>query len=37
MIVFKNGMFVTDQPEEQERIESDPIYGKEIFSWVVEP
>jgi hypothetical protein len=37
MIVFKNGIFVTDQPEEQKRIESDPLYGEEIFSWVLEP
>jgi len=37
MIVFKNGIFVTDQPEEQKRIESDPLYGEAIFSWVLEP
>jgi hypothetical protein len=37
MIVFKNGIFVTDQPEEQMMIESDPLYGKEIFSWMLEP
>jgi len=36
-IVFKNGIFVTDRPEEQKRIESDPFYGEEIFSWVLEP
>jgi hypothetical protein len=36
-IVFKNGFFVTDLPEEQDRIESDPLYGEDIFSWPVEP
>jgi hypothetical protein len=35
-IVFKNGFFVTDRPEEQDRIESDPLYGLDIFSWVLE-
>ena len=36
-IVFKNGFFVTDRPDEQDRIESAPLYGKEVFSWVVDP
>jgi hypothetical protein len=36
-IAFKNGIFVTDRSEEQERIESDPLYGEDIFSWVLEP
>jgi len=36
-IVFKNGFFVTDRPEEQSVIESDPLYGEEIVSWLVEP
>ena len=36
-IVFKNGFFVTDRPEEQDRIESDPLYGEEVFSWLVDP
>jgi hypothetical protein len=36
-IVFKNGIFVTVQLEEQVRIESDPLYGEIIFSWPVEP
>jgi hypothetical protein len=31
-IAFKNGIFVTDQSEEQGRIESNPLYGEEIFS-----
>jgi hypothetical protein len=35
-IVFKNGFFVTDRPEEQDRIESDPLYGEEVFSWLVD-
>ena len=37
LIQFKNGLFVTDQPEEQKRIESDLLYGEEIFSWSVDP
>ncbi len=36
-IIFKSGLFVTDRPEEQARIEEDPMYGSEIFSWVLEP
>jgi hypothetical protein len=36
-IVFKGGLFVTDQRAEQERIEMDPLYGNGIFSWVVQP
>ena len=36
LIQFKNGLFVTDQLEEQERIESDLLYGEEIFSWMVD-
>ena len=35
-IMFKNGFFVTDRLEEQVRIESDPLYGLDIFSWVLE-
>jgi len=35
-IIFKNGFFVTDRLEEQVRIESDPLYGLDIFSWVLE-
>jgi hypothetical protein len=37
LIQFKNGLFVTDQLEEQKRIESDLLYGEEIFSWTVDP
>jgi hypothetical protein len=36
-IVFKNGFFVTDRREEQDRIESYPLYGEEVFSWLVDP
>ena len=36
-IVFKNGFFVTDRAEEQDSIESDPLYGEEVFSWLVDP
>ena len=32
-IPFHNGWFVTDNPEEQSRIEQKPLYGIEIFSW----
>jgi len=32
-IAFRNGWFVTDNPEEQARIEQKPLYGIEIFSW----
>jgi hypothetical protein len=37
LIQIKNGLFVTDQLEEQKRIESDLLYGEEIFSWSVDP
>ena len=36
-VVFKGGLFITDQPEEQARIEQDPLYGVDIFSWGLEP
>jgi hypothetical protein len=36
-IAFQDGLFVTDQPEQQARIEQDQMYGREIFSWVLEP
>lgn len=36
-IVFKNGFFVTDRPEEQAIIESDQLYGEEVFSLLVDP
>jgi hypothetical protein len=36
-ITFRNGFFFTDRAEEQARIESDPLYGVDIFSWVIEP
>jgi hypothetical protein len=30
-IVFRNGFYVTDKPEEQARIEADEQYGVDIF------
>jgi len=36
-IAFRDGWFVTDDPEQQARIEQDQAYGKQIFSWRVEP
>ena len=36
-IAFKFGFFVTDQPDVQAIIEGDPLYGKDIFSWLLEP
>ena len=36
-VAFKFGIFVTDQPNEQAMIEQDTLYGKEIFSWSLEP
>jgi len=36
-IPFRHGWFVTNNPEEQARIEQEPLYGKEIFSWRLEP
>jgi hypothetical protein len=36
-ITFQDGWFVTDQPEEQAKIEQNPSYGREIFSWPLEP
>jgi hypothetical protein len=36
-IIGKNGYFFTDQAEEQERIESDPLYGGDIFNSMLEP
>jgi hypothetical protein len=36
-IPFVDGWFITDNPEEQTRIEESPWYGSAIFSWQVEP
>jgi hypothetical protein len=36
-IVFLNGWLVTDDLEVQVRIEQDPVYGRHIFSWRLEP
>ena len=37
VIAFRDGWVVTDDPEEQARIEQDPLYGSAIFSWRLEP
>ena len=36
-IGFRDGFYFTDDPEEQARIESDPLYGVDIFSWHLQP
>jgi hypothetical protein len=36
-IPFQDGWFVTDNLEEQAQIEQNPSYGREIFSWRLEP
>jgi hypothetical protein len=36
-IPFRDGWFITDNPEEQARIEQSPFYGSAIFSWRLEP
>ena len=36
-ISFRDGWFITDNPEEQARIEQSPLYGNVIFSWRLEP
>jgi hypothetical protein len=36
-LVFCDGWFFTDNPEEQAIIEQDQVYGQQIFSWRVEP
>jgi hypothetical protein len=36
-IPFRDGWFITDNPEEQARIEQSPLYGSAIFSWRLEP
>jgi hypothetical protein len=32
-IAFRDGWFITDNPEEQDSIEQGPFYGRDIFSW----
>jgi hypothetical protein len=32
-ITFKNCLFVTADPEEQARIETDGLYGVDVFGW----
>jgi hypothetical protein len=36
-IVFKGGLFVTDDPRIQAVVEADSAYGVYIFSWILEP
>jgi hypothetical protein len=36
-ITFIDSLFITDNPEEQARIEGSKWYGHDIFSWRVEP
>lgn len=35
--IFKNGLFVTDDPKLMAEIETDSAYGVHIFSWILEP
>lgn len=35
-IIFKGGLFVTDDPTIQAVIEADSAYGVHIFSWILE-
>jgi hypothetical protein len=32
-IAFRDGWFITDNPDEQKNIEQGPFYGRDIFSW----
>lgn len=36
-IVFRDGYFISDNAEEHAIIEPYPSYGREIFSWRLEP
>lgn len=36
-IVFQDGWFISDNPEEHAILEQHPDYGRHIFSWRVEP
>ena len=36
-LVFRDGWFITDDPQAQATIEQDQLYGKVVFSWRVEP
>jgi len=36
-MVFRDGWFISDNPEEQAISEQHPSYGREIFSWRLEP
>jgi hypothetical protein len=36
-IAFQDGWLISDNPQEQARIEQHPEYGRHIFSWRLEP
>ena len=36
-MLFHDGWFVSDNPDQQAIIEQHPSYGSEIFSWRLEP
>ena len=36
-LAFRDGYFISDDPEKQAVVEQDQDYGKEIFGWWVEP
>ena len=36
-MVFQDGWLISDNPEEQAIIEQHQSYGREIFSWRLEP
>jgi hypothetical protein len=36
-IAFRDGWFITDNPDEQDNIEQGPFYGRDIFSWRLDP
>jgi len=36
-MAFQDGWLISDNPEEQDRIEQHPEYGRHIFSWRLEP
>jgi len=36
-LVFRDGWLISDNPEDHAIIEQDPSYGREIFSWRLEP
>jgi hypothetical protein len=36
-VIFKGGLFMTDDPRIQAEIEADSAFGVHIFSWILEP